>query len=86
MAQPEWRVYDYIMVKRRFQSSVNIAKTRSFPGPDIGSDHELVMMTFRFPLKKIYKKGIINKFDINRLMTLWKQRSSKQYSAVKLRH
>ena len=36
---------DYIMVKRRFQSSVNIAKTRSFPGADIGSDHELVMMT-----------------------------------------
>ena len=37
---------DYIMVKRRFQSSVNIAKTRSFPGADVGSDHELVMMTF----------------------------------------
>ena len=34
------------MVKLRFQSSVNIAKTRSFPGADIGSDHELVLMTF----------------------------------------
>ena len=30
---------DYIMVKRRFQSSVNIAKTRSFPGADLVSDH-----------------------------------------------
>ena len=38
---------DYIMVKKRFSSSVNIAKTRSFPGADIGSDHELVMMTFK---------------------------------------
>ena len=41
---------DYIMVKRRFQSSVNIAKTRSFPGADIGSDLELVIMTFRLRL------------------------------------
>ena len=42
---------DYIMIKRRFQTSVNIAKTRSFPGADIGSDHDLVMMTFKFHLK-----------------------------------
>ena len=27
---------DYIMVKKRFKTSVNIAKTRSFPGIDIG--------------------------------------------------
>ena len=32
-------------------TSVNIAKTRSFPGADIGSDHELVMMTFKLELK-----------------------------------
>ncbi|GFS04185.1 craniofacial development protein 2 [Elysia marginata] len=32
---------DNIMLKRRFQSSVNIAQTRSFPGADVGSDHEL---------------------------------------------
>ena len=37
------------MVKRRFQTSVNIAKTRSFPGTDI----ELVMMTFRLCLQKM---------------------------------
>ena len=40
---------DYIMVKRRFQSSVNIAKTKSSPGADTGSGHELVMMTFGLP-------------------------------------
>ena len=28
-------------------TSVNTAKTRSFPGADIGSDHDLVMMSFR---------------------------------------
>ena len=46
---------DYIMIKRRFQTSVNIAKTRSFPGADIGSDHDLVMMTFKLHLKKVSK-------------------------------
>ena len=48
---------DYIMVKKRFQSSVNIAKTRSFPGADIASDHDLIMMTFKLKLKKTKKQG-----------------------------
>ena len=48
---------DYIMVMRRFQTSINIAKTRSFPGADIGSDHDFVMMTFKLHLKKVSKQG-----------------------------
>ena len=48
---------DYIMAKRRFQTSINIAKTRSFPGADIGSDHNLVMMTFKLRLRKVGKQG-----------------------------
>ena len=48
---------DYIMVKKRFKTSVNIAKTRSFPGADIGSDHELVMMTFELHLKRAKKNN-----------------------------
>ena len=50
---------DYIMVKRRFQSSVNIAKTRSFPGAEIGSDHELVIMTFKLSLQRVKNQGSI---------------------------
>ena len=50
---------DYIMVKRRFKSSVNIAKTRSFPGADIGNDHELVMMTFRLRLQRVISQSSI---------------------------
>ena len=48
---------DYIMVNRRFRSSINIAKTQSFPGADIGSDHELVIMTFKLHLKRVKKQG-----------------------------
>ena len=59
---------DYIMVKKRFQTSINIAKTRSFPGADIGSDHDLVMMTFKLHLKKVSKLGHTRiKFDLEKL-------------------
>ena len=43
---------DYILVRKRFQSGVNSTRTRSFPGGDTGSDHDLLMMTFRLRLKK----------------------------------
>ena len=46
---------EYILVKKRFRSGVNIHRTRSFPGADIGSDHDLVMMTFQVRLKKARK-------------------------------
>ena len=36
---------DYILARKRFRSGVNIARTRSFPGADIGSDHDLLMLT-----------------------------------------
>ena len=59
---------DYIMIKRRFQTNVNIAKTRSFPGADIGSDHDLVMMTFKLHLKKVSKQGHSRiRFDLEKL-------------------
>ena len=43
---------DYILVRKRFRSGVNIARTRNLP-VDIGSDHDLLMMTFHLRLKKI---------------------------------
>ena len=56
------------MVKRRFQSSVDIAKTRSFPGADIGSDHELVMMTFKLRLQRVKNQGSIRiRFSLEKL-------------------
>ena len=41
---------DYILVRKRFRSGVNSAITRSFPGADIGRDHDLLMMTFHLRL------------------------------------
>ena len=56
------------MVMTRFQSSVHIAKTRSCPGADIGSDHYLVMITSKLHLKKVSKQGHSRiRFDLEKL-------------------
>ena len=49
-------------MRKQFGSEVNIQRTRSFPGADIGSDHNLVMTTFRVHLKKVRKP-----FDLEKL-------------------
>ena len=47
---------------------MNIAKTPSFPGANIGSDRDLLMMTFHLRLKRISKpKHTRLKFDLEKL-------------------
>ncbi|WP_353805814.1 endonuclease/exonuclease/phosphatase family protein, partial [Acinetobacter baumannii] len=59
---------DYIMVKKRFRSSINIGRTRTFPGADIGSDHDLLMMSFRLHLKRVNTAKCTRlKFDLDTL-------------------
>ena len=53
---------DYILVSKRFSTSVNINKTRSFPGADICSYHDMPMMIFSLHLKILRK---INLLEIN---------------------
>ena len=43
--------FDYILCSLRWSSSTQSAKTR--PGADCGSDHELLIATFRLKLKKV---------------------------------
>ena len=42
---------DYILTPQRFKSSINKARTRTFPGADIGSDHDMVLLTLKLKLK-----------------------------------
>ena len=42
---------DYILVKKRFRSGIKTVRTRTFPGTDVGIDHDMVMMTFQTRLK-----------------------------------
>ena len=55
-------------MRKRFHLGVNVHRTRSFPGANIGSDHDLVMMTYRIRLKKTEKPTQSRlRFDLDKL-------------------
>ena len=57
-------------MRKRFQSGVNVHRTRSFPGADIGSDHDLGIMTFRVRRKRTKKPTQSRlRFDFEKLRT-----------------
>ena len=59
---------DFILTPQRYKSSINKAKTRTFPGADIGSDHDLVMTTIKLKLKaKRCPKNPRIRFDLEKL-------------------
>ena len=55
VVQGDWNTkvgeIDYILVKKHFRSGIKTVRTRTFPGADVGSDHDMVMMTFQTRLK-----------------------------------
>ena len=62
---------DYILVKKRFRSCIKTAKTRTFPGADVGSNHDMVMMTFQTRLKNSRKPSQPRiRFDLAKLNDL----------------
>ena len=56
---------DYILCSQRGRSSIQSAKTR--PGPDCGSDHELLIAKFRLKLKKVGKTTRPFTYDLNHI-------------------
>ena len=56
---------DYILCSQRWRSSIQSAKTR--PGPDCGSDHELLIAKFRLKLKKVGKTTRPFRYDLNQI-------------------
>src|ERR1700733_229235 len=53
---------DLVLVNNRWKSAVT--KCRTFSGPDIASDHKLVMAGFRIKLKKTHREAMNKRFDI----------------------
>ena len=53
---------DYIFCSRRWRSSILSTKTR--PGADCGSDHELLIAKFRLKLKKVGKTTRPFRYDL----------------------
>ena len=59
---------DYILVKKRFRSGIKTARTRTFPRTDVGSNHDMVKMTFQTRLKNSRKPTQPRiRFDIEKL-------------------
>ena len=56
---------DYILCSQRWRSSIQSTKTR--PGADCGSDHELLIAKFRLKLKKVGKTTRPFKYDLNQI-------------------
>ena len=56
---------DYILCSQRWRSSIQFTKTR--PGADCGSDHELLIAKFRLKLKKVGKTIRPFRYDINQI-------------------
>ena len=57
------------MIQKRYQSSINLANTRSYPGASIHSDYNLVLMQMKLKLRKQHLTAINNrlKFDLSKL-------------------
>ena len=56
---------DYILWSQRWRSSLQSTKTR--PGADCGSDHELHITKFRLKLKKVGKTARPFRYDLNQI-------------------
>ena len=56
---------DYILCRQRWRSSIQLTKTR--PGDDCGSDHELLIAKFRLKLKKVGKTTEPFRYDLNQI-------------------
>ena len=81
---------DFILAPQRFKSSINKAKTRTFPGADIGSDHDLVMTSVRLKLKtKRCPRSPRIRFDLEKLndpnvATIFKAQVGGKFAALNL--
>ena len=60
-----WNQIDYILCSQRWRSYIQSTKTR--PGADRGSDHELLMTKFRLILKKVGKTARSFRYDLNQI-------------------
>ena len=56
---------DYILCSQRWRSSIQSSKTR--PGADCGSDHELLVAKFRLKLKEAEKTTRPFRYDLNQI-------------------
>eukprot|EP00794_Sanderia_malayensis_P001894 gene1894-2149_t len=73
---------DYIPIRKRWQSSVQSAKT--LPGADCGSDHELLVAEIRLKLKRLKKTDTINRYDLDSIPEKFSVEVKNRFAALDL--
>ena len=73
---------DYILCSQSWRSSIQSTKTR--PGADCGSDHELLITKFRLKLKKVGKTARPFKYDLNQIPYDYTEEVRNRYKGLDL--
>ena len=59
---------DFILVSKRYQSVINGAKTQVYPGADVCSNHDLLMMTMKVTVASRQRQDYARlRYDIEKL-------------------
>ena len=62
---------DCILIRKRCRSRIYGAKTRVFPGADVGSEHDLLVMTMKVKLTRRQRRDQAGlSYDVEQLNTL----------------
>ena len=72
---------DYILVKQRYRNSVK--NSRTYPGADANTDHNLVMANIKLKLKKIRRAKKVRRWclkDLGRKKALFQEEVQKEIS------
>ena len=73
---------DYILCSQRWRSSIQSTKTR--PGADCGSDHELLITKFRLKLKKVGKTARPLRCDLNQIPSDYTEEVRNRFKGLDL--
>lgn len=74
---------DYIICSQRWRSAVQSSKTR--PGADCGSDHELLISKFRLKLKRINKAKPSSGYNLNNIPLEYTVEVKNRFNGLDLR-
>ena len=73
---------DYILCSLRWRSSIQSSKTR--PGANCGSDHELLIAKFRLKLKKVEKTTRPFRYDLKSVPYDYKVEVTNRFKGLDL--
>ena len=71
----------FFLCSQRWRSSIQSTKTR--PGADCGSDHELLIAKFRLKLKKVGKTTKLFRYDLNRISKDYTMEETNRFKGIR---